>query len=438
MSNKSTFNKNIDINNLKIDEIDKKIDYTINNFYDSNFNETKAKLEKEKRKLENDNQINQLKLENENEQIKMKTTSTTSTPSTPSTIDKEKIQKKIDKNKIKIKELEEKQQKISGGQTGGQTGGQIGGSNNISLPNDLQKYFEQYKPLGDNIHKLMPNSSSSFVQDDISKMNLIGDSGGSDPQEKQNFFNSILVAINNFNSANTSNQIQFKLSSKSWSSTSPYTITDLYNELIEIFKKDITDQSADIKDQFWFKLCKPIMREIKNAYNKKTYNEIKHDIENKQNKPIYKSLINKNLPIILNPGYIIGNEDLFIFNNNFYEQLKRNTFKLFDHASIEQMITIFRKKMDISITYFYIDNNKITTKCELNAAKHNLFLYYNNNDIFNLLSFNNVSMYYISKGLSYTNDIDFIKNIAANVFPPLLMLLFLYINCRTSRLRLSI
>ena len=421
MSNESTYSKDIAINNLKIDEIDKKIEYTINNFYDPDFIKTKAKLEKEKRKLDNDNEINLLKLENENEQKKI-----TILPLTPEKT-KAKIQKKIKKNEDKIKEIEEKQ-KIEKNQNK-ISGGQIGGSNSISLPYDLQKYFEQYKPLGDNIHKLIPDSSSSFVQNDISKMNLIVDSGP-DPQEKQNFFNSILVAINNFNNANTSNQIQF--TSKSWSSTSSYTIIDLYNELIDIFKKDIIDPSADIKDQFWFKLCKTIMKEINNAYKKKTYDEIKDDIENKQiNKPIYKSLINKKLPIILNPSYNIGNDNLFIFNNKFYDELKKNNFKLFDSVSIEQMIIIFRKKMNISITYFYIDNNKIKTICELNAAKHNLFLYYNT-DVFNLLSFNNTSMYYIPKGLSSTNDINFIKNINDNIFPPLLILLFLYITCAGS------
>ena len=52
MSNESTYSKDIAINNLKIDEIDKKIEYTINNFYDPDFIKTKAKLEKEKRKLD--------------------------------------------------------------------------------------------------------------------------------------------------------------------------------------------------------------------------------------------------------------------------------------------------------------------------------------------------------------------------------------------------
>jgi hypothetical protein len=424
MSNASKYSKIIDINNLKIEEINKKIEYTINNFYDSNFNETKANLEKKKGRLEIDNQINQLNLDNKNEETKMKTTSPLSTT------DKEKIQKKIQKNKDKIKEIEEKQtnQEQQNKISGGQIGEQIGGSNNISLPNDLKKYFEQYKLLGDNIHKLIPNSSSSFVQDDISKMELIGGDSGSEPQEKQNFFNSILVAINNFNNANMSNQIQFQFTSKSWLSTSPYTITDLYNELIGIFKKDVVDNSADIAEQFWFNLCKTIMKEIIKTYTKKTYDEIKEDIENKKNdKLIYKALINEQLPIILNPSYN-GNDNLFIFNNKFYKQLNNNNFKLYGNDSIEQMIYIFKKKMNISITYFYIDNNKIATKCELNASKHNLFLYYNN-DVFNLLSFNTISMYYIPKGVPSTNDIDFIKNINNNVFPPLLILLFLYVTC---------
>jgi hypothetical protein len=410
MSTKSTFKKDIDINNLKIEEINKKIEYTINNFYDPDFNKTKTKLEKEKRKLENENEINLLKLENEILKPEK---------------DKAKIQKKIKKNEDKIKEIEEKQE-IEKNQNKVR-GGQIGGNNIISLPNDLQKYFEQYKPLGDNIHKLIPDSSSSFVQEDISKMTLIVDSG-QEPQEKQNFFNSILVAINTFNTANTSNQIQFTLTSKSWSSISPYTITDLYNELIAVFKTDMIEHIDNIEDQFWFKLCKIFMKEIKTDYNKKTYNEIKDDIEKKQNNnPKYKSLINKQLPIILNPAYNTGRNDLFIFNDKFYDELKKNNFKLFDSESIKQMITIFRKKMDISITYFYINDKKINTKCELNA-KHNLVLYYNN-DVFNLLSFNDTSMYYIKKELSITNNIDFINGITSKDFPPLLVLLFLYVTC---------
>ena len=308
---------------------------------------------------------------------------------------------------------------LKGGKQRGST--QRGGSNLDNLPPQLHNYFEQYKTLEETVINIYSIDLKSVFNQDLDETKLM-------PASPNSFFDSILNSINNYNTNNPLNT--FSLSK----GTGPqYTIDNLYNTLVDLFKdNDNKTGNENIYNKFYAKFINEF-----DKYQRTNYSDVQNYVSSKLNDPIYKALSDENLPMKLNTSFQwdqinTANNDIFVQNSaKFYKVLKTGDYSV-DKYSQNPLIKIIQDSLNLYISIIAMDRNK---SCHLPTRQDNkyyyMFLYLLNNN-YTIFSNNHLSkihtLYKVLPKSIYTFT-EFNSQIQTGEIPSLLLILYLYVHC---------